>query len=140
FNGGVLSNDLASSGTVTLNDNATITGAATITGGRFDLNGNNYSNRTMIVSGSGVLTNGVAGATFNGGLSNAATVFFSADTFFNGPITNTGAMFFQGAISNALVNRGSFNLNNSATLTAAPINTGTMNLDGVTFTVVPAWA
>ena len=65
----------------------------------------------------------------------------TANTFFNGPVTNMGAMFFQGAISNALVNSGSFNLNNNATLTVAPVNTGTINVDGNdTLTVNPAWA
>ena len=50
----------------------------------------------MIVDGgTGVLTNSVAGATVNGGLSNSATVAVTANTFFNGPITNLGAFFFQ---------------------------------------------
>ena len=88
----------------------------------------------------GVLTNAIAGATFNGGLSNAATVAVTADTFYNGPITNTGAMFYQGAISNALVNSGSFNLNNNATLTTAPVNSGTINVASSKLTVIPDWS
>ena len=59
----------------------------------------------MIVDGgNGVLTNAVAARLVNGGLSNSATVAVTADTFFNGPVTNLGAFFFQGAISNNFVN------------------------------------
>ena len=95
----------------------------------------------MIVDGgNGVLTNAVAGATVNGGVSNSATVAVTANTFFNGPVTNLGAFFFQGAISNNLVNNGSFDLNNNATLTAAPVNNGTINVGSSTLTVVPDWA
>ncbi|MGA2605815.1 MAG: autotransporter-associated beta strand repeat-containing protein [Verrucomicrobiia bacterium] len=140
---GAISNNLvnAGNGTVTLNNTATITKTVTINGGTFNLNGQIYSNGLMIVDGgTGVLTNAVGGATFNGGLSNAATVAVTASTYFNGPVTNMAAMFFQGAISNTLVNNGSFNLNNTATLTAAPVNNGTINVDGMTLSVTPAWA
>ncbi len=142
FQGVVVSNNFVNSGagTVTLNNTATITKTATINGGTFNLNGQTYTNGLMILGGSAVLTNGVAGATFNGGVSNAATVAVTANTFFNGPVTNTGAMFFQGAISNGLVNSGSFNLNNNATLTAAPLNSGTINVAASTLTVNPVWA
>jgi len=56
----------------------------------------------MVLGGTGVLTNGIAGASFSGGLSNNATVFLSANTFFKGTVTNTGAFFFEGAISKQL--------------------------------------
>ena len=59
------------------------------------------------------LTNAVAGGSVSSGLTNAGTVFVSATTFLTGPVTNTGAMFFQGAISNNLVNSGSITLNNA---------------------------
>src|SRR5260221_581426 len=84
FNSRARSKNLDTSGTTTINNTAPVTGNAIVNGGRFDLNGQTYSNALMIVGGTGVLTNGVAGATFNGGLSNAATVFVSADTMFNG--------------------------------------------------------
>ena len=142
FQGVVVSNNFVNSGagTVTLNNTATITKTATINGGTFNLNGQTYTNGLMILNGSAVLTNAVAGATFNGGVSNAATVAVTANTFFNGPVTNAGAMFFQGAISNGLVNSGSFNLNNNATLTVAPLNSGTINVAANTLTVNPVWA
>ncbi len=120
FEGAISNNLVNNSGTFTLNDDSTITGTATINGGRFDLNGNNYSNRLMVIGGTGVLTNGITGATFNGGLSNNATVAFTANTYFNGPVTNMSAMFFEGAISNSLVNNGSFNLNDDSTPDCRP--------------------
>ncbi|MGD1017975.1 MAG: autotransporter-associated beta strand repeat-containing protein [Verrucomicrobiia bacterium] len=138
---GAISNTFVSSGgAVTLNGNATITQNATVSGGTFNLNGQTYSNNLMVVSGAGVLANSAANATFNGGLSNAATVSFTQNVYVNGPVTNTGAMFFQGAISNSLANSGSFNLNNNATLTVAPANSGTINVAASTLTVNPAWA
>ena len=109
-------------------------------GGTLDLNGQAVTARSVTISSGGGLTNGVAGASLNNGLTNAGTVFVSQATFFNGPVTNTGAMFFQGAISNGLVNSGSFNLNNNATLTVAPVNSGTINVAASTLTVNPAWA
>ena len=54
----------------------------------------------MVVSGTGVLTSSQANATFNGGLSNAATVFLPLTTTFNGPVTNTAAFSWQGTINN----------------------------------------
>jgi hypothetical protein len=140
---GAISNNFVNSGngTVTLNNTATITKTTTINGGTFNLNGQTLSNGLMIVDGgTGVLTNAVAGATVNGGVSNSATVAVTANTFFNGPVTNMGAFFFEGAISNSLVNNGSFNLNNNATLTGAPINNGTINVASSTLTVIPDWA
>ena len=55
-------------------------------------------------------------------------------------MTNTGAFFFQGAISNNLVNSGSVTLNDNATITVAPVNTGTINASASTLNVTPAWA
>src|SRR5207249_4577623 len=124
------------------------------------LNGKSFSNGLMIGTGAGVLTNGVTGATFNGGLSNACTVFLSQDTFFNKAIVTNAATFgFSGAISNSfvqtggaftllgkraisnsLVNSGSVTLNGNATITATPANTGTLNLLNNTLTITPAWA
>jgi autotransporter-associated beta strand protein len=140
WQGAISNNYVQSAGTNALNGAATITQNATVNGGIFNLNGQIYSNGQMIVNGTGILTNAIAGATFNGGLSNAATVAVTADTFFNGPVTNTGAFFFQGTFSNALVNSGSFNLNNNATLTSAPVNSGTINVASSKLTVVPDWA
>ena len=140
FNGGTVSNSLVTSGLVTLNNAATVTGNTTVNGGVFNLNGQTFSNPQMIVSGTGVLTNNSTGATVNGGTTNGALIAVTADTFFNGPVTNTGAIFFQGAISNTLVNTGSFNLNANATLTGSPVNNGTINAAGSTLTVIPDWA
>jgi len=81
WQGAISNNYVQTAGTTFLNDNATITQNATITGGAFNLNGQTYSNRSMIVSGTGILTNAVAGATFNGGVSNAAMVAVTANTF-----------------------------------------------------------
>src|SRR5207249_938404 len=119
---------------------ATITGTATINGGALDLQGNRLTNGLLVVNGSGVVTNAVTGATLNGSVSNANVMAVTQDTFLNGPIVNTGVMGFQGAISNALVNSGSFNLNNNATITVAPVNTGTFNVGANTLTVNPAWS
>ena len=44
---------------------ADIRGTASITGGTFDLTGQTYSNGLMVVSGTGVLSNAIAGATFS---------------------------------------------------------------------------
>src|SRR5204862_2513391 len=105
-----------SAGSLTVSGSATITGTATITGGLFDLNGGTLSNGLMIVSGAGVLTNGITGATFNGGLSNAGTELLTATTFFNSTVTTTAAAFsLAGAISN------NFLASPSATTTLAPV-------------------
>src|SRR5205814_8256297 len=128
---GAGSNTFVSSGTVRLNNNATITGTASITAGLFDLNGMNLFNAALFLTNGTVLTNGIAGASVNGGLSNAGTVFVSADTFFKGTVTNTGSFFFQGAISNSFVSSGSVFLNNNATITGtASITAGTFDLSG----------
>jgi len=140
FEGAISNNYVQTAGTNFLNGSATITQNATVNGGLFNLNGQTYSNGLMIVSGTGVVTNGTAGATVNGGVSNANVIAVTATTYFKGPVTNTGAMFFQGAISNGLVNSGSFNLNSSATLTVAPANNGTINVAASTLTVNPSWA
>ena len=136
--GGTISNNfIQTAGTNFLSGNATITGSASVSGGMVNLNGQTMTNGQLLVSGAGVLTNSVTGATVNGGVSNATTISVTANTFFNGPVTNTGAMFFQGAISNNLVNAGagSVTLNNTATITqTAAINGGTLNLNGQTLT------
>ena len=136
--GGLVQNFQQTAGTNTVSGSGSVTGTATISGGLFDLNGATYSNGLMVLTST--LTNAVAGATFNGGLTNAGTVAVTANTFINGVVTNTGGFFFQGAISNALVNSGSFNLNNNATLTAAPVNTGTIAAGANTLTVNPSWS
>ena len=132
---GAISNTLFNAGSVTLNNAATITTANNT--GTFNLNGQTLNN-TLFTS-TGVLTNAVTGATLNGALTNAGTFAVTADTFVNAQLTNTGAVFFQGAVSNRLVNSGSFNLNNAATFTVAPINTGTLNADNDQLTITPAW-
>jgi len=165
FNAIVDGNYVQTAGSTVINQSAgnpTVKGTARISGGTFDLAGKTYTNGLMVVSGTGVLTNGVAGAAFSGGLSNAASVVVTADTFFKGAITNTGAMFFRGAISNTVANAGSFTLVNNATLTgalanhpagrvnvtngtlrllAAPSNTGTIDIAANnTLSITPAWA
>src|SRR5439155_1524731 len=91
-------------GSLTVSGAATITGNATVTGGLFDLNGFNYTNALMVLAGSGALTSSQAGASFSGGLSNAATVAVSPGLFFKGVITNTGTVLFNGGVlSNNLV-------------------------------------
>ncbi|HTS16529.1 MAG TPA: autotransporter-associated beta strand repeat-containing protein [Verrucomicrobiae bacterium] len=139
---GTVSNNLVNSanGTITLNNTATITQTASINSGTLNLNGQTMNNGLLLVSGSGVLTNGVAGATVNGGVSNANVIAVTANTFFKGPVTNTGAFYFEGAISNNLVNSGSLDLNGAATITGAAVNNGTFNVDGQTLTVIPTWA
>ncbi len=126
---------LGSSGGLSSNSVVTVS-----SGGTLDLNGQAGTARSVTISSGGGLTNGVAGASLNNGLTNAGTVFVSQNAYFNGAVTNTGAIFFQGAISNGLVNSGSFNLNNNATLTVAPANSGTINVAASTLTVNPAWA
>ncbi|HVM62067.1 MAG TPA: autotransporter-associated beta strand repeat-containing protein [Verrucomicrobiae bacterium] len=137
---GAISNNLTSTGTVTLNNDSVVTGTAQINGGSLNLNGNDLSGGRVVIGAGALLTNGVAGGSVSAGLTNAGTIFVSQTTYLNGPVTNTGAIFFQGFVSNALVNSGSFNLNNSATLTAAPANSGTINAGASTLTVNPAWA
>ncbi len=139
---GAMSNSFVNSGggSMTLRNSATFTQNATINGGAFNLNGQTSSNKLLTVSGTGVLTNGVvSGTTFNGALSNAATVAVTVNTFLNGPVNNTGLMNFQGAISNTLANSGSFNLNNNVTITAALVNKGTINIAANQLTENPAW-
>jgi fibronectin-binding autotransporter adhesin len=130
--GGTISNAfLQTAGTNTLSGNATITGSATISGGILDIAGNKLSNQLLTLSGTGLLTNGVSGGTVNGGVSNAATVFVSADTFFDGAVTNAGTFVFRGAVSNDLVDSGTVRLNNAATITqTATANAGTFTLAG----------
>src|SRR5271170_7287477 len=130
---GFVSNNLVNSGggSLTLNNAATVTQTANINGGTLNLNGQTMSNGLLLVSGTGVLTNSVAGATVNGGVSNAATISVTANTFFKGPVTNTGAMFFQGTISNNLASTGTITLNNDSVVTGtAQINGGSLNLNG----------
>ena len=135
FGGAISNNYVQTGGSITLNNTATITGTASVNSGTFDLNGKTYTNGLMIVSGTGILTNGIAGATFNGGLSNAATVSVTANTFFNGPVTNTGAFLWQGAISNNYVQTAGTNtLNGAATITQnATVGGGLFNLNGQTY-------
>jgi len=140
FGGTVSNNFLQTAGSFTLSGHATITGSATLSGGTNNLLGNQLTTGLLVVNGTGILTNSISGGTVNGGISNANIVAVTADTYFNGPVTNTGAMFYRGAISNTLVNSGSVTLNNNATLTAAPRNTGTLDANGNTLTVTPAWA
>ncbi len=130
FNGAI-SNNLVNSGSIILNNTTTVTGTALVNAGTFNLNGKNYSNGLMIVSGTGVLTNSVAGASFSGGLSNDATVAVTANTFFKGPVTNTGNFFFEGAISNTFVSSDTAKLLGAGTITGtASITAGSFDLNG----------
>ena len=133
----ISNNYVQTAGTNTLNGAATITQNATVNGGIFNLNGKTYSNNLMVVNGTGVLTNALAGATFNGGLSNAATVGVTANTFFNGPVTNTGTFAFMGAVSNTLANSGNVILNNSGTVSAL-VNNGSVNVNSGTLSLLAA--
>ena len=100
WQGAISNNYVQTAGTNTLNGAATITQNATVGGGLFNLNGQTYSNGLMIVSGTGVLTNGIANATFNGGLSNAATVTVTANNFLVNlaPLPTRARSSRQGAI------------------------------------------
>jgi len=60
------------------------------------LNGKTYTNGLMVVSGGGVLTNSQTGATFNGGLSNAATVFLPNATTSQRPRHQHGSILVAG--------------------------------------------
>ena len=131
FGGTVSNNFLQTDGSFTLSGNGTITGSANINGGTLDLLGNRLADGLLAISGTGVLTSAVAGATVGGGLSNAAMVAVTADTFFTGATTNTGSFYFRGTISNNLVNSGIVKLNNDATVTGtASITGGTFDFSG----------
>ena len=125
-------------GSLSLDTAGTISGTATVTGGKFDLSGVTYTGSRMIVAGTGVLTNGVAGATFNSGLSNAANVGVTANTFFKGAVTNTGTFAFRGAVSNTLVNSGDVILNGSGTISGVLANSGSVNVNNGTLSLVVA--
>jgi hypothetical protein len=167
FAGQILGNYVQTGGSLTVSSTGAgvlnvIGGAATISAGSFDLNGRMYSNSLMAVSSTGALTNGVAGAAFYGALSNAANVAVTADTFFNGTITNTGLFAFRGAVSNTFANSGTLLLNGTGTITgalvnqsggdvrvtngtlrllAAPTQNGTITIAaGNTLSITPAWA
>jgi len=137
LHGTVSGNYLQTAGSF-ISSNATIAGTATVTGGTFDLSGNTYTGSRMILGGTGVLTNGVAGATFNSGLSNAATVFVSQNTFFTGTVTNTGTFAFMGAVSNTFANSGDVILNGSATITGQLANNGSVNVNSGTLSLAVA--
>ena len=92
----------------------------------------------MVLGGTGVLTSGVAGASFNGGLSNAATVFVSADTTFNSAITNTASFTYQGTVNNSFANSGTVTLNNNATITGLLANSGRINVTNGTLRLLTA--
>jgi hypothetical protein len=129
---------LQTAGRFFLDTAGTINGAATVTGGSFDLAGNTYTGSRMIVSGTGVLTNSVDGASFNSGLNNAANVGVTANTFFKGPVTNTGTFAFMGAVSNALINSGDVILNGGATITGLLANNGSVNVNSGTLSLMAA--
>ena len=107
---------------------------ANVSGGLFDLNGKTYSNSLMVVSGTGVLTSSLANATFNGGLSNAATVFLPNATTFNGPVTNMAAFSWQGTINNTYAQgAGTNQLLGTGTITGnVSVNGGLIDLNGNT--------
>jgi autotransporter-associated beta strand protein len=118
-----------------LTGTSTLTSAATMTGGELDLQGQRLVAGPLDVTG-GRLTNGVAGGTVAGNLNNSATVAFTADTFVTGVLSNTGALWFHGAVSNNLVNTGTVTLNNASTVTGALVlNAGTVNLHASPLTV-----
>ena len=125
---------MQTSGSITLANTATITGTASVNGGNFDLNGKIYTNGLMIVSGTGVLTSSQANATFNGGLSNAATVFLPLNTTFNGPVTNMAAFSWQGTINNTYAQgAGTNQLLGAGTITGnVSVNAGLIDLNGNT--------
>ena len=130
--GDVISNNLVNTaGSITLNGAGTVTGNTIVNGGTLNLNGKHLTNALLLVNGTGVVTNGVAGATVNGGVSNANVMAFTANTFLNGPVTNTGAFFMMGTISNSLANSGTVILNGDSVVTGGTvINGGSFNLNG----------
>jgi fibronectin-binding autotransporter adhesin len=138
FNGTASGNLWQTGGTFTLNGAGTISGPANVAGGSFNLNGENYNGSTMVVSGTGALTNAVANANFNSGLSNAANVGVTANTFFKGAVTNTGTFAFMGAVSNTLVNSGDVVLNGSGTISGVLANSGSVNVNSGTLSLVVA--
>lgn len=75
---------LGSSGGLSSNSVVTVS-----SGGTLDLNGQAGTARSVTIASGGGLTNGVAGALLNNGLTNAGTVFVSQNAYFNGPVTNT---------------------------------------------------
>jgi len=52
----------------------------------------------------------------------------TADTFFNGAITNTGKFSLQGAVSNGFANAGTLTINNNTTITGVLNDSGTLNI------------
>ena len=132
FSGAISNNYVQTGGSLTLANTSTITGTANITAGNFDLNGKTYTNGLMVVSGTGVLTSSVANATFNGGLSNAATVFLPVNTTFNGPVTNMAAFSWLGTINNTYAQgAGTNQLLGNATISGnVSVNGGVMDLNG----------
>jgi hypothetical protein len=138
FNGKVTGNLWQTGGTFTLNGAGTISGPAGVAGGDFNLNGETYNGSTMTVSGTGALTNAVANANFNSVLSNAANVGVTANTYFKGAVNNTGTFAFMGAVSNTLVNSGDVVLNGSATISGALANSGSVNVNNGTLSLVVA--
>ncbi len=158
---GAISNDFVqTAGTTRLNGAATITQSATVSGGQLNLNGQSLSNGLLVITGAGMITNGLAGGAIAGAVSNAAIIAVTANTFLKGAVTNTGAMYFQGAISNHVANAGSFTLHNTTTITgtlansglvhvtngtlrllSSPIFTGTATVaNASSINVTPAWA
>src|SRR5207249_4069019 len=52
----------------------------------------------------------------------------------------TGSFFFQGGLSNSLVNSGTFTLNSDVNLSLGLVNSGTLNVNSRTLNVTPTWA
>lgn len=114
---------------------STLSAAATLTGGIMDLQGQRLVAGHLDVVG-GALTNGVAGGTVQGHLRNSATVAFSADTFVAGVVSNHGAWWWRGAVSNNVVNAGTMTLSGPAVVTdTLTMQGGTLDLHGSTLKV-----
>jgi len=64
----------------------------------------------------------------------------TADTFFNGPLTKRrGVLLPRPRNQQHARHTGSFT-STTSTLTAAPVNTGTINCRSHTLTIAPAWS
>lgn len=138
--GGVVSNNLLqTAGTFTLSAAATITGTTTINGGTLTLFAHRLTSPQFIIGASGNVFSPATGApaahrgaTLNGAVTNAGSVFFGRDAYVTGLLVNSGHWTQAGGVSNDVVNTGTmtFQRDNVALhITGGIINSGVLTFD-----------